>query len=219
MSDGYDRLREERPELFANPSHTAFTIEPTGRAEVRPSGLIYRDARLAFVRDPVRFRDGSLGGYIRLLPHGDGAAVLPVFDGRVVLVRHSRHATRGLHWEIPRGFADAGEDPQATARRELSEELHVPARRWRRLGLLHPDTGLSSGTTVLYWAELDQIPTEFDQLEGIDEVTLLDGRALDDLIGGGDLTDSFTLAAICYAERLGLPPFTGREPRPQQPRD
>jgi ADP-ribose pyrophosphatase len=203
----YERLRSTRPELFANPECAAFEIDSSAVGRVTPSGVIYEDDRLAFVRDPVRFRDGTLGGYIRLLPTAGGAAVLPVFEDMIALISHFRHATRSLHWEIPRGFSDVGESPEGTARRELWEEIRVTARRWERLGLMHADTGISCSATSLYWAELGRPPKEVEGLEGIIAVELVDKAALDRFIRSGELTDSFTLAAICYAERLGLPPF------------
>lgn len=203
----YERLRSTRPELFANPEYAAFEIDSSAVRRIAPSGVIYEDHRLAFVRDPVRFRDGTLGGYIRLLPTAGGAAVLPVFEDMIAIISHFRHATRSLHWEIPRGFSDAGESPENTARRELWEEIHVTARRWERLGLIHADTGISCSATSLYWAELDRPPEEVEDFEGIVAVELVDKATLDRLIRDGEVTDSFTLAAICYAERLKLPPF------------
>ena len=42
-----------------------------------------------------------------------------VTDGRHVLIGH---ATRTVRWDIPKGLAEPGELPEATARRELEEE-------------------------------------------------------------------------------------------------
>lgn len=48
-----------------------------------------------------------------------------VTDGHHLLIGH---ATRSPRWDIPKGLADPGEDPEMAARRELSEEtgLHAP---------------------------------------------------------------------------------------------
>ncbi|KAA0677903.1 NUDIX hydrolase [Azospirillum brasilense] len=66
--------------------------------------------------------------YLLLVPHGDhldmltGVSVLPVVDGRVLLMRVYRLGTERWNWEIPRGFVDPGEAPDVAARRELTEE-------------------------------------------------------------------------------------------------
>lgn len=58
------------------------------------------------------------------------------FDARaaVLLVRQYRHAIREFSWELPGGAADAGEDLEVTARRELLEEAGAVGERWRHLG-------------------------------------------------------------------------------------
>jgi putative (di)nucleoside polyphosphate hydrolase len=47
-----------------------------------------------------------------------------VTDGKRVLLGH---ATRSPRWDIPKGLAEAGESPAATAIRELSEETGLVA--------------------------------------------------------------------------------------------
>lgn len=51
-----------------------------------------------------------------------GVGVLPVMDGKLILLKTYRYPTDRYFWEIPRGFLDAGEGPEASARRELAEE-------------------------------------------------------------------------------------------------
>jgi ADP-ribose pyrophosphatase len=207
-SDSYERLRQERPRLFDNPPGAAFEIIPVAEAkpEHGPYGVQYQDPYIMLVRDPVRFLDGNVGGYFRVMPRAEeaGAAILPIMDGRVVLVRHFRHATRRWHWEIPRGFSDPGESPEQTARRELTEELGVTAQRLGRLGVSHVDTGTSSGSTTLYWASVLALIPHDALGEGIFEHKAFNGGELDALLESGDLTDSFTLAAMLHARRLGL---------------
>lgn len=47
-----------------------------------------------------------------------------VTDGRHVLIGH---ATRSPRWDIPKGRAEAGENPETAARRELAEETGLTA--------------------------------------------------------------------------------------------
>ncbi|MFI6597021.1 NUDIX hydrolase [Nonomuraea sp. NPDC050536] len=202
----YRTLRGRHPELFANPPG-AGTIILAARDD--SFGVRYKDRYVTLVRDRVRFPDGTTGAYIRILHTSGigGAAILPVCDGKVVLVRHFRHATRRRHWEIPRGFADSGESFEQTARRETREELGTDGMRVRELGRMHTDTGLIGTEVALYWAELDGPVTGYDAGEGIDQVRLAGPEEIDSMLARGEITDSFTLAAILHARRLRLSPF------------
>ncbi|MGK5685587.1 NUDIX hydrolase [Actinoplanes sp. URMC 104] len=217
--DRYDRLRAERPRLFANPPGAAYEIvvdretqlacaeDWAGRARQRglPAeyadvGVVYEDSYFIVLRDAVRFRDGSLGPYLRVVGavDGPGAAVLPVLaDGRIVLVRHFRHEARDWVWEVPRGFPEPGEDGPATAARELSEELGVTARELQPLGRL--------GQDEIYLGRIDGARLTADAVEeGLDEIRPVTAAELAGLIAGGQVTDGFLLAAYAMATARGL---------------
>ena len=64
-------------------------------------------------------------------------------DGQVLLIRHYRHPARHLLWEIPAGLRDvAGEDPRATAERELLEEAGYRASDWQDLADFFTSPGI-----------------------------------------------------------------------------
>lgn len=226
----YERLRQERPALFVNPPGAPFEILfqredqdavatasardygsrgiPTDGADI---GVVYEDRFIRVVRDAVRFGSGATGPYVRVVnaSAASGCAILPVTtDGRVVLVSHFRHASRRWHWEIPRGFGDAGETPEVTARRELQEELGLEALRLEALGPVHID---AAEPDELFLAQIEGSPvTEAD--EGIGEVRLVPyGQFLAD-VASGSVSDAYTLAAVARANALGLlPPDPARQ--------
>ncbi|MFJ4409500.1 MULTISPECIES: NUDIX hydrolase [unclassified Streptomyces] len=227
----YDELRALRPELFENPPGAAVEIlldsadqdEVTRRTaesavacglseDVGDIGVVYRDPYLRLVRDAVRFRSGRLGTYIRAV--GDtaigGAAALPVLsDGRIVLLHHFRHATRAWHWEIPRGFGDAGEGGEATARREAREELGCEVREVVHLGAFVSDSGLSSIADQLYLARVDaddfsEEPDEGALEEGIARRLALTPEAFHTMLVDGAISDGYTLSAYGLATARGL---------------
>ncbi|MFD8263275.1 NUDIX hydrolase [Streptomyces griseoluteus] len=159
----YKRIAQGRPELFHNAPTAAAEILLQRREQRRvratmqkimrtahlpPShgdvGVLYEDQYIILLRDAVRFRSGLNGSYIRILPATPrpGAAILPICNGRIVMVRHFRHATRMWHWEIPRGFANQAETSMEAASRELTEELHTEVKQLEWIGKIHPDTGL-----------------------------------------------------------------------------
>lgn len=206
----YEALRATRPRLFDNPPGAPFEILPACPDGDGPYGVRYRDRFITLVRDRVRFPGGRVGGYHRVIPTAGegGAAILPVHERRIILVRHFRHSTRQWHWEIPRGFSEPGESIEATARRELEEELKVTAAELRPIGRIHVDTGLTAAGSGLFWASVESPPhlPEADE-EGIERVIFLTPAEFDAMHEEGKITDSFTMAAVLGARRRRLPPF------------
>jgi ADP-ribose pyrophosphatase len=225
----YNELREQRPALFENPPNAAFEIVFTRpeqdevadtsarvlRSEGKPEefadiGVVYEDRFVIAVRDAVRFRDGSLGPYVRLLGANVGinAAVLPVApSGRVILVRQFRHDIRGWTWTIPRGFSDGGTGEE-TAIREIGEELGVSLRELVYLGAMSGDGGQDAIFLGLLSSEVDKdfALTPNGVEEGIDAVKAISLNELRSLIASGEVHDRFLLAAFALAtakEALG----------------
>jgi ADP-ribose pyrophosphatase len=200
----YNDFRNEHPRLFENPPNSAYEIlfDPDVQRSIG-AGLTYRDPYIIVLRDAVRFRDGRVTGYVRILPNVavSGAVVLPIHANRIALVRHFRHATRSWHWEVPRGFSQKGETSAMTGRREVEEELGAQVGAMRHLGRLHPDTGLSSAVVDLFVTYLDELG-ELEGNEGIDEIRLVTPDQFDDMVRGGEITDSFTITAVFNARLL-----------------
>jgi ADP-ribose pyrophosphatase len=202
----YNEFRIAHPEFFVNPPGAAFEIvfDPASQEKVG-AGVIYKDNYVIFLKDAVRFRNGYVGAYTRLMPTAGrgGAAILPIVDGKVVLILHERHATRQRHWEIPRGFSEVGESPEETARREAIEEIDPADPEIIDLGGVHADTGATNGYTRLYLARVRGIG-KLETLEGIDAFKELTIEEFDALLRADEITDSFTLAAILQARVRGL---------------
>jgi len=202
----YNEFQQAHPEFFINQPDTAFEILFDPKLQnAAGAGLIYKDTYIVLLRDAVRFRDGSVWPYIRLLSAAGegGAAVLPVIDTRILLLRHERHATRDKHWEIPRGFAARGEAPEETARREIVEEIGIPEPEIIDIGSVHPDTGASNVHTRLYLARLTGVG-RLETNEGIDELIAVTLDEFDAMLRADQITDSFTLAAVLQARVRGL---------------
>lgn len=169
-------------------------------------GIVHEDQYSRLVRDAVRFPDGHLGTYIRLVdPAGaaPGVVILPLCEERVLLARHYRHATRQWHLEVPRGFGTAGEPSEIGARRELREEIGATPTRLIPLGPLHPNTGLDGGHADLFFAETVGYG-HTETAAGIAAVVPTPIPALERLIADGDLTDGYTIAAFTRARLRGL---------------
>ena len=173
-------------------------------------GIVLDDPYVIGVRDLVRFPDGKLRGYIRIidrasLKNGQSVAILLFSEvsGKFALLRHFRHATRSWHLEIPRGFGEINTPPLKQAKRELWEELQVQVNYIVSLGSFHANTGLESTETQLFFAKSNSecVP---NRNEGISEVVGLTLSQIEHYIESGQITDSFTIASYTRAKLRGL---------------
>lgn len=233
----YEVLRRAVPEWFRNDpgeieiltepasvrrarrAATAAGQSPQGRAgalwarlrtAVRPvrTGVISANRYLWYLRDPVRFPDGRLGLYDRLLPPpgaSPGVVVLPLLGpgGKVVLIEHYRHATRRRHWEAVRGFGDPGATGEENVTRELGEEIAATPTEVIALGDVHPDTGLLAHRVQLYAARVDGFGDP-EKGEAIGRVVTVTPAEAEAMVADGRITDGFTVAALYRARLAGL---------------
>jgi ADP-ribose pyrophosphatase len=123
-------------------------------------------------RDRFRHEDGGVAE--REIVAHTGAVGVVVLDGdRLWLVRQPREAV-GVPdlLEIPAGKLDEeGEDPLATAQRELAEEIGKRAEHWEPLGSFFTSPGFTDEQVHLFLAtgiaDADEQP-EVDENERID---------------------------------------------------
>lgn len=215
----YDALRSAAPDAFVNPpgapiqvlvdpaevrsaeTAVAADLAAAGRpASWARTGIVFQDQYLLVLRDAVRLASGRFGTYLRTLDVGGaaGVVVLPRLGADVVLVRHFRHSTRAWHYEVPRGFGSPGSTPEEDARRELAEEIGAVPRTLDRLGVVHPDTGMTAGAVHLFLAEIDGVGA-VDTEEGIDAVKIVPADELGRMIRDNEIDDGFTMAAYLRA--------------------
>ncbi|MDA0371382.1 MAG: NUDIX hydrolase [Actinomycetota bacterium] len=101
------------------------------------------------------FVDPDGRAFTRDIVRSPGAvAVVALFDDHTtLLVRQYRAAFDAHVLEIPAGMRDvAGEDPEATARRELIEETGFDASTWRLLHRFFPSVGMTDAVLHVYLA-------------------------------------------------------------------
>jgi len=152
---------------------------------------------------------------LEIIRHPGGAAAVALDPaGRVCLLHQFRHAAGGWLWELPAGKIDPGEEPFATARRELAEEAGVEAAGWMDLGRLNSSPGVFTEVIYLYLArELRPAPQEHDAHEVIEIHWVPFQQALDWCMDG-TITDAKTLIGLFRAARLLSDPAG---PEAQQP--
>jgi ADP-ribose pyrophosphatase len=173
-------------------------IRRTGRDE------IYR-GRVFDVTVDTFADDDTDGGPIRIevVRHNGGACVLPFdADGSVVLVRQWRYPLDRTSLEIPAGRIEPGDDPEATARRELEEEAGLSAGTVESLGSILPGPGYTTERVHIYLArDLTPVPQRLDEDERVEVVRM----KLDDALAAvesGEIDDAKTVVALLRAARL-----------------
>jgi ADP-ribose pyrophosphatase len=89
-----------------------------------------------------------------IVEHPGAVAVVAVDgEGYVTLVRQLREATRKWLLELPAGTAEPGEEPLATARRELQEECGLTGGQWRDLAAFWTTPGFCRERMHVFAAE------------------------------------------------------------------
>jgi len=216
----YFELMRARPDLFENVADgIEILLDPEtiarAQSEVRDKrvdmglesddlrvGMIADDPFMTFVRDAVRFPDGSLGLHNRIVER-ESVAVLPLLDGKPVLINIFRHGLRGWSLEFPRGAVEAGESHEDSVRRELLEEIGAHTLDIVPVGKFTPGGSSLSIIAGLYVATIDRVGTP-QQAEGIAEIKTVTCEELEELISSGEIIDGFSLSLFARARLSGL---------------
>ena len=89
-----------------------------------------------------------------IVEHPGAVAVVAVdTEGYVALVRQLREPARKRLLELPAGTAEPGEEPLATAQRELKEECGLTGGEWRELAAFWTTPGFCRERMHLFAAE------------------------------------------------------------------
>lgn len=123
-------------------------------------------------------------------------------DGAFVLVRQYRRAVDEILLEMVAGGMDAGELPEAAARRELAEETGYVVESLRPLGVITPCPGYSEERLHLFHARVGMLPgaTRPDFDENV-EAVIMPRVEIEQAISRGELKDAKSLASWYLANR------------------
>lgn len=115
--------------------------------------MIYKGPVFGLRRDEV-IEPGGVRATREVITHPGSVVVLPVFsDGRILMIRQYRHATRQYLWELVAGRIDRGENPKKAAARELIEETGYRAKRFRIFLDVFPTPGFLEERMYILLAE------------------------------------------------------------------
>ncbi len=137
-----------------------------------------------------------------IVNHHGGACVAALDEeGRVLLVRQYRFGVKEELLELPAGKLEEGEDPAATAARELEEETGYTADSLTKLTELLPTPAYCTERIYLYQAHgLTKGEQRLDRDEFLDVVALPLAEALE-MVLAGKVPDAKTQAGILLLAR------------------
>jgi ADP-ribose pyrophosphatase len=171
-------------------------------AQILRSEEIYKGPVFGVRRDEV-LEPGGLRTIREVITHPGSVVVLPLLpDGRILLVRQYRHATRQYLWELVAGRIDSGESVRQAAARELIEETGYRAQRFRVLLDVFPTPGFLEERMYILLAE--KLTAGEAQPEEDEKITskAFTRAALEGMIRRNVLRDAKSIAGVLYYFRF-----------------
>ena len=163
------------------------------------SEQVYDGVLLKAYRDRILLPNGheSVREYLK---HPGAVCLVPLTDANeVLMVRQYRYPFHKMILEVPAGKLDAGEAPEAAARRELSEETGAEAAELIDLGCFYPSVAYTDEIIYTYLARglrfSDQHLDE-DEFLAVERIPL---ETLCDMVIAGEIADGKTQSAILKA--------------------
>jgi ADP-ribose pyrophosphatase len=171
-------------------------------AKILRSEIIYKGPVFGVRRDEV-LEPGGVRAIREVITHPGSVVVLPVLpDGRILLIRQYRHATRQYLWELVAGRIDSGESVRQAAARELIEESGYRAQRFRVFLDVFPTPGFLEERMYILLAE--KLTAGEAQPEEDERITTkaFQPAALEQMIRQNVLRDAKSIAGLLYYFRF-----------------
>lgn len=167
------------------------------------STTVYDNPWITVYDEQVINPAGGENRYGRVSFKNRAVAILPLAEnGDTWLVGQQRYTLGAYSWELPMGGAPLHEEPLAAAKRELSEETGLRAKRWSEIMRLHLSNSITDEVGIVYLAEdLAEGPTAFDETEVLD-VRRLPLRDAVRMAESGEITDALSIAALLRLRHL-----------------
>jgi ADP-ribose pyrophosphatase len=177
--------------------------------ETRIDGeLAYDGHFLKVTRDRIKLPDGSESKR-EFIRHPGAVVILPLLaDGRVLLERQFRYPNDRVFIEFPAGKIDPGEDPLATAKRELEEETGYTATEWNFVCTIHNAIAYSDEHLDIFLARgLTEGEAKLDEGEFLELFTATIPELLE-MVRKGEITDVKTIIGTFWLEKYAAGTWT-----------
>jgi ADP-ribose pyrophosphatase len=137
-----------------------------------------------------------------IVEHPGAVAIVAIDrDDNITLVRQFREAARKELLELPAGTIDEGEEPLATAKRELEEETGLRGGEWNEVAAFWSTPGFCNERLTIFVAEGVE-PSGKQNLDEGEDVELVRWPVADVAARLADVEDAKTLAGLLLYLRL-----------------
>lgn len=173
--------------------------------EVRSTEYVYDGSIIAVRVDEVSMPGGGTARR-EVVEHFGAVGILALDeDDHVTMIHQYRHPIGRRNWELPAGLIDKlGEDPVATAQRELVEEAGLVAGDWSVLVDVAASPGFTDEVVRVYLAT--DLATVARQVEGDEEADLVVERfPLDEavrMVFTGEVVNAATIGGLLAAHAM-----------------
>jgi 8-oxo-dGTP pyrophosphatase MutT (NUDIX family) len=117
-------------------------------------------------------------------------------DGNTWLVGQYRYVLGAYSWEIPEGGGPLGTPPLESAKRELSEETGIQAKKWTKLMEMHLSNSDTNEFSIAYVAqELHFQKAQPEETEQLLVRRVPFSQAIQ-MVMDGEITDALSVAAL-----------------------
>jgi 8-oxo-dGTP pyrophosphatase MutT (NUDIX family) len=197
---------------------------PRHEFTVQASKEIYAGRVMALRADEVLMPSGRMA--VREIVEHPGAVAIAALDAddRLMMIHQYRHAVGRRLWELPAGLLDVkGEDPLATAQRELAEETGLAASEWSVLVDVTPSPGFTDEAVRVYLARgLTEVgrPEHADDEEADLATRWVSLPVAVRMALAGTIVNATTVAGVLATHALAVAPTAARPadaPWPDRP--
>lgn len=173
--------------------------------EVISQETVYRGRVFDVRRESVRTPKGVVVP-LDIVDHRGAVTIIPVdAEGQIWFIRQYRHPAGKELLELPAGVLERGESPEASAHREVREEIGMAAGKLLKAGEFFLAPGYSTEfmqvylATELYYAPL---PGDVDEVLSVVKVSIPEAYRK---ARQGEIQDAKTLASLLLAQHALLP--------------
>src|SRR5690625_2169786 len=167
------------------------------KEETLETDEIFDGRVIRVIHDKVRLPNGGTS-YREIVHHNGAVALIPLHEDHLYFVRQFRLPTGEVLLEIPAGKVERDEAPDATAKKELKEEIGAVSSKIRKLYEFYTAPGFASELIHLYIAEdleFEAQALEEDEFIDIEKIHI---DSLQAALDEGRFRDAKTIIAVQY---------------------